>query len=218
MSRLALLSLFCCLSCSLPSPRFNVGQGASATFNDAPCAFRVPKGPWVRCGWLSVPENRKRPGGRTIRLHVAIYKSRSQQPAPDPIVWLVGGPGGRAHTLSSALFERVVEPFLGRRDFIVFDVRGTGYSEPALDCPDRSGEPAKWLPACHERLSAIADLSSYNSAAVAADLADLRRALGLKEWNLLGESYGTRLALVAMRDFPEGIRGCSRFGGAAGSR
>ncbi len=166
----------------------------------------MPKGPWVRCGWLSVPENRKRPGGRTIRLHVAIYKSRSEQPAPDPIIWLVGGPGGRAHTLSSALFERVVEPFLGRRDFIVFDVRGTGYSEPALDCPDSSGAPAQWLPACRERLSAIADLSCYNSAAVAADLADLRRALGLKEWNLLGESYGTRLALIAMRDFPEGIR------------
>ncbi len=62
------------------------------------------------------------------------------------------------------------------------------------------------MPACRERLSSIADLSCYNSAAVAADLADLRRALGLREWNLMGESYGTRLALLAMRDHPEGIR------------
>ena len=50
------------------------------------------------------------------------------------------------------------------------------------------------------------DLSAYNSVESAADLNDLRLALGYDEWNLLGVSYGTRLALTAMRDFPEGIR------------
>jgi pimeloyl-ACP methyl ester carboxylesterase len=197
--RLSVLPFVLCLSCS-------PGTSVRVAFTEAACAFAPAKGASVRCGWLTVPENRNRPDGRAIRLHVAVYRSRAGKPAPDPIVWLVGGPGGRAHRLASALFSRVVEPFLGRRDFIVLDVRGTGYSDPALDCKDRSGEPARWLPACRERLSAIADLSCYNSAAVAEDLADLRRALGLKEWNLLGESYGTRLALIALRDRPEGIR------------
>ncbi|HWR51091.1 MAG TPA: alpha/beta hydrolase [Bryobacteraceae bacterium] len=201
----------CCTGCSPLSPQQSTPTGSggfdvSARFGAAPCAFKVPRGARVRCGWLTVPENRSKPSGRTIRLHVAIYGSRSAQPAPDPIVWLVGGPGGRAHVLSSNLFERVVEPYLGSRDFIVVDVRGTGYSEPALNCPDPSGPASQWLPACRERLSSIADLTSYNSAAVAADLADLRRALGIREWNLLGESYGTRLALVAMRDQSQGIR------------
>ena len=35
---------------------------------------------------------------------------------------------------------------------------------------------------------------------------DLRRALGIPEWNLYGVSYGTRLALATMRDYPQGIR------------
>jgi pimeloyl-ACP methyl ester carboxylesterase len=107
---------------------------------------------------------------------------------------------------ASKLFERVVQPFIAKRDFIVVDLRGSGYSQPALDCPDRSGPAAQWMRTCRERLSSIADLDCYNSAAVAADLADLRRALGIREWNLLGESYGTRYALTAMRDQPEGIR------------
>jgi pimeloyl-ACP methyl ester carboxylesterase len=50
------------------------------------------------------------------------------------------------------------------------------------------------------------NLAAYNSAESAADLNDLRLALGYKKWNLFGVSYGTRLALTAMRDFPEGIR------------
>jgi pimeloyl-ACP methyl ester carboxylesterase len=50
------------------------------------------------------------------------------------------------------------------------------------------------------------DLSQYNSVVSAHDLQDLRRALNVKSWNLHGRSYGSRLALVAMRVSPEGIR------------
>jgi pimeloyl-ACP methyl ester carboxylesterase len=50
------------------------------------------------------------------------------------------------------------------------------------------------------------DLAQYNSAVSARDLEDLRRALGYEHWNLFGHSYGSRLALVAMRDAPQGIR------------
>lgn len=58
------------------------------------------------------------------------------------------------------------------------------------------------LTECRARLTADGvNLSAYNSAASAADLDDLRQALGYETWNLLGVSYGTRLALTAMRDF-----------------
>ena len=60
---------------------------------------------------------------------------------------------------------------------------------------------------CHDRLvSEDINLAAYNSAESAADLNDLRLTLGYEEWNLVGISYGTRLALTAMRDYPEGIR------------
>ncbi|RPJ72431.1 MAG: alpha/beta fold hydrolase [Acidobacteria bacterium] len=195
---------------SLPATARAAKQGGdppspAAGFATAPCAFHVPAGQKVRCGWLTVPENRVGPGGRTIRLHVAIYASRSPHPAPDPIVWLVGGPGGRAHDLSSRLFHRVVAPYLATRDFIVLDVRGTGYSQPALSCPEDRTAPG-WLQACRDHLRTVADLSCYNSASVAADLADLRRALRIREGNIFAESYGTRLALSTLRDCPEGVR------------
>ena len=50
------------------------------------------------------------------------------------------------------------------------------------------------------------DLADYHSEASAADLEALRVALGYRKWNVLGISYGGRLALATMRSFPEGIR------------
>ena len=50
------------------------------------------------------------------------------------------------------------------------------------------------------------DLAAYNSAENAADLADLRTALGIDGWNLYGVSYGSNLAMSELRDHPEGIR------------
>lgn len=194
------LAALACAACALPPPRQH------ALFDFAPCAFEIPQRASVRCGWLTVPENRANPNTRDIRLHIAIYKSTSAAPKPDPIVWLVGGPGGRAHFLSSKLYSRVVAPYLWNRDFIVMDVRGTGHSQPALDCPERDDPPRAWVRPCRERLARTADLSAYHSAAVAQDLADLRDALGIAEWNVFGESYGTRLALTAARDAPQGIR------------
>ena len=61
--------------------------------------------------------------------------------------------------------------------------------------------------ACHDRLADEGvDLASFTTPDSAADLADLRVALGYDEWNVYGLSYGTRLAMEAMRSHPEGIR------------
>jgi pimeloyl-ACP methyl ester carboxylesterase len=63
------------------------------------------------------------------------------------------------------------------------------------------------ITACRERLTTTgADLAAYNTRENAADIADLRVALGIEEWNVYGVSYGTDLALQLLRDHPEGIR------------
>jgi pimeloyl-ACP methyl ester carboxylesterase len=172
----------------------------SAEFQLAPCAFEPPKNTTVQCGWLDVAECRSRPGGKRLRLHVARYRSTAPAPRVDPIVWLVGGPGGAGHTLSTALFDQVVRPYLAKRDFIVLDPRGVGYSRPELQCAEADL-------GCYQRLKASGfSIECYNSVEFASDLEDLRRALGVRQWNLIGESYGTHLAMVAMRLFPAGIR------------
>ena len=112
--------------------------GQQPRYERTKCQFSVPNGHPIECGYLTVPENRQQTQGRsrTIRLHVAIVKSTSQNPHPDPVVFLGGGPGG--FTLDGIDF--IIAEFsdvLKERDLIVFDQRGVGYSEPSLDCPEQ---------------------------------------------------------------------------------
>jgi pimeloyl-ACP methyl ester carboxylesterase len=171
-----------------------------------------------------VPENRGRPESPRIRLHVAIFRSRTGLFVPDPVVHLAGGPGSSSLDVAAYMFGQGLDAVLNRRDLILFDQRGTGYSQPRLDCSEREtvtplvldgslppeGIRQAILDAfrrCRERLLAQGiDLSAYHSAASAADLNDLRLALGYEKLNLYAVSYGTRLALTTMRDFPAAVR------------
>jgi pimeloyl-ACP methyl ester carboxylesterase len=77
----------------------------------------------------------------------------------------------------------------------------------ALPEDERRSRVRQAMMQCSERMAAAGvDLGAYHSANSARDLAALRVALGYDEWNLFGVSYGTRLALVTMRDQPQGIR------------
>ena len=122
------------------------------------------------------------------------------------------------------MFGQGLDAILDQRDFILFDQRGTGYSQTRLDCPERSSITGTLLERglasqgmdqiildafrrCRDRLVGQGiDLSAYHSAASAADLNDLRLALGYDKLNLYAVSYGTRLALTLMRDHPEAVR------------
>ena len=171
------------------------------------------------CGYLKVPENRAKDSGRKIEIAYAIIKSKATDVPADPVVYLMGGPGGSS--LESIRY-RSNHPVTEQRDFILVDQRGTGFSRPRL-CP-AIGEstvnimagnlsPEEEYLQLKEKATACktlliragVDLGAYNSRENAADLEDLRNHLGYKKWNLYGGSYGTRLALTMMRDYPEGI-------------
>ncbi|MFF0887108.1 alpha/beta fold hydrolase [Streptomyces sp. NPDC003456] len=194
-----------------PSPRFE------------PAACPTTYGPLehTRCGFLVVPEKRSHPTGRTLRLAVALVRSASPAPRPDPIVFLTGGPG--ADALGN--IEELTEAGVNRdRDLVVLSQRGTFSSQRPLLCPEidqfyadrvhlRYDAPstgdryAGAAARCHERLTAQGvDPTAYNTSENAADVADLRKALGIREWNVLSHSYGTQLALTYMRMFPQGVR------------
>ena len=191
-------------------------------FEQADCRFSVERE--VRCGYLVVPADRSDPEGAEVRLHVAVFSSDDPDPEPDPVIYLEGGPGGDALETVPFSFEDRFGPYLVNRDLVMFDQRGTGYSEPSLACPESRqldfelldevlsveeyvARQIEAVEACHDRLQDEGvDLSLFDSAASAADVADLGRALGYEEWNLYGISYGTRLALTVMRDHPEHIR------------
>ena len=216
-----------------PLPEPTATPEPVAVFEEAVCPFDLPEGQaegeTVECGYLVVAEDRAEPDGATIRLAVAIFRQPDGDPETDPILYLEGGPGGSPLEMIDLVFDQVYAPvFAANRDLILFDQRGVGFSEPALDCPavveletelldnELGGreltDPEMYdllletLLDCEEDLKAVADLSAYNTLANAADVDDLRRALGYDQVNLWGISYGTRLALEVMRDYPEGIR------------
>jgi pimeloyl-ACP methyl ester carboxylesterase len=189
-------------------------------FEKAECPFSVPIGYRIDCGFVSVPEDRLQSGSPTIKIGVAVVHSRAAQPAPDPIFFLNGGPGG---ALVAALPNMLAgfDPLLSGRDAVFFDQRGAGWSQPSLVCPEvealkiaeLKGQPfsleeslAPYL-ACRDRLQgAGVNVAAYNTIENAADVDDLRRALGYEQINLFGVSYGTMLAQVIVRDYPDHIR------------
>ncbi|MEL6865045.1 MAG: alpha/beta fold hydrolase [Bacteroidota bacterium] len=182
---------------------------------------KIPKGQKYTFGYLSVLENRSNPNSQIIQLPVYIFKSRNPNPQPDPIIYTVGGPG--ASTMRSAQYMKYYQ-YLDDRDFILIEQRGNYYARPHLDCPEwadavyQSNLPgfeesnsealfAKAAKTCKERLIKKGiDLNSYHTREIAADIADLRKALGFDQYNLLTISYSTKIAQVLLRDYPEGIR------------
>lgn len=210
-----------------PSPAHPAPIAQSQSrFEPGPCPFEEagPEDGTIDCGTLIVPENRDRAGGRDLRLAVAIVRSRAENPRPDPVVFLSGGPGGAIVRFARQFADGgLFRAIRAERDLVLWDQRGTGYSEPTL-CPDLAGRlvAVDLLPGtaghrisaavevvaeCRRRMEAEdLDFSAYNSATSALDLDDLRRALGYERWNVFGASYGTRLALTAARDVPGGIR------------
>jgi pimeloyl-ACP methyl ester carboxylesterase len=176
------------------------------------------------CGYLIVPENRAKPHGRMVRLAVAIFKSPIQPAAPDPVVFLNGGPGAPTIRALGGLSEASLPVLVGDRDLILVDQRGTGLSQPSLACPEVNAATLHALNpqlnpqraatlalqavhACHDRLvRSGVDLHAYTTLTDAADIAALGPALGYSRVNLMGGSYGTRLALTVMRLYPGAIR------------
>jgi pimeloyl-ACP methyl ester carboxylesterase len=195
-------------------------------FQAGPCPFDLPagveEGVDVSCGNFQTPERYDEPDGPTISLAVAVIKSTSSNPQADPIFFAQGGPGGSTlDYFTQVLFD---SPLRAQRDLVLFDQRGTLYSDPALMCPEFLDENIKILDqelsdeeentiyreaadACRERLTSEGvNLSAFNSIENAHDVNALRQALGYEKINFYGVSYGTLLGLHLMRLHPEGLR------------
>ena len=186
-----------------------------------PCAVPIARTERADCLYLTVFEDRTAHGGRTIRLPLVLFHSRAAKPNADPVLFTVGGPGNSTirDVRSGSDFKS-----LDDRDFIAFEQRGTRYAQPQLDCPEfnavddlyfdrnlnfeQAGKAQVAAAAkCYKRLSASGiHLSAYNTAAIADDVADLCKALGLQKVNLMGLSYSTTIDMEVVRRHPTLVR------------
>ena len=68
--------------------------------------------------------------------------------------------------------------------------------------------PVAKVKQCYDSLSKIADLTQYTTTNAVIDLEEIRKWLGYGKINIYGLSYGTRVALVYMKMFPNSIESC----------
>ena len=164
------------------------------------------------CGTLKVYENRATKQGRQIDLNIVVLPALRSDAQPDPLFFLAGGPGQGAAKLAKVvrtIFQRVQND----RDIVLVDQRGTGKSNP-LDCNsdddslqafmETNEQMLERLKACQAKYDA--DLTLYTTPIAMDDLDDVRAFLGYDKINVYGGSYGTRAALVYMRQHGDRVR------------
>ncbi|WP_339932225.1 alpha/beta fold hydrolase [uncultured Brevundimonas sp.] len=162
-------------------------------------------------GFFEVPEDRRDPGSRRIRLSYVRFPSTAARPGP-PIVYLAGGPGGTATGTATGPRFPIFEALRAVADVIAFDQRGTGLSNhipprPASTAPlpvlTRAGITARvrdeFQKAWVDWTAAGVAMRGYNAAESADDIDDLRRHLGVETIDLWGISYGSHLALSVLK-------------------
>jgi pimeloyl-ACP methyl ester carboxylesterase len=197
----------------------NVLNSASGTSRPAlklqPCRLPNRKDE-ARCGKYEVFEDREKKSGRRIVLNVLLLPASSVRPVPDPVFFLAGGPGQGAVNVAETSGPDFMSEVRRDHDIVVIDQRGTGESNP-LHC-DLYGDkrdlqayfaplfPADKLRSCRTRLEKIANLKLYTTSIAMDDFDDVREALGYRQINLVGGSYGTTSALIYLRRHPKRVR------------
>ena len=204
---------------------FAQGDLSEPTFVDTPCSLPnvTPEVlPRLRCGTVAVPRDHDDPTAGHFNLAVVVAKSAEQPSLPDPVVYISGGPGG---PLTIYADYQASHPYAPGRDLILVDQRGTGRSEPRL-CPefiakileadvaavadmteDHLARSRAMYLACRDAATGRGiDLNNFGTTVTAEDFDWVRQALGVTQWNVFGESYGTTVAMTLAAKHPSTLR------------
>ncbi len=207
-------------ACSPPQPAARADAGGDLRYGAItfkPCSLSPGRMEAVeaQCATFAVPEKHDAPQGRKIDLAIAMIPS-SGQAEPDPIVFIAGGPG-QAILDAYPMLHPALKDARRSRNVLLVDARGTGRSH-LLQCDEviaAMTDTAEDLDAqkmralterCRDRLSKTADLRFYATADHIRDLDLVRRALGVDKFNLVGISYGTRVAQQFAARYPQHTR------------
>ena len=164
----------------------------------------------LRCGYLTVAENPQKPNGRQIQIHFVVIPAIKNIYPDQAFLAISGGPGQSAID-QAPVFERAFGKVRQQRDILLIDQRGTGRSN-ILECKeDEIISPLEFayeeiasadeIQACLDSMDA--DVSQYGSETALADFEAVRRHLGYTTLHVYGVSYGSRMAQLYMRHFPE---------------
>ena len=156
---------------------FFSGQ-AQYSWPPEPC---VVQGIEARCGTFLVPENRTKPSGRTIGVNVVVLPALFEPARTDAVTYLAGGPGGAA-TEDAAIRSQQLALLNANHDILLVDQRGTGRSTR------------------HDP-----DVTQYGTRMAMDDLDAVRAALGYRQLDVIGSSYGATAAQVYLKLHPSSV-------------
>jgi pimeloyl-ACP methyl ester carboxylesterase len=164
------------------------------------------------CGKLTIFEDRVTRTGRTIDLNVVVLPAFDQKTKAEPLFDLAGGPGASSVD-GAGFYAGPGKEYRRRHDVVCVDQRGTGQSNrlaiPRHKTPQyylSEMYPVEYVREMRQALEMRADLRKYTTSIAMDDLDDVRAWLGYDRINLFGLSYGTRAALVYLRQHPEHVR------------
>jgi pimeloyl-ACP methyl ester carboxylesterase len=211
MMRLVVISL---LLVALASTAYTQG---TPRFEPADCP---PGTPNTECGFLIVPLYRFN-AEENLEIRVALARYVGGGSTDTPLIFLNGGPGAPIldPTAHSTLWSDLARDI--GQDVIVMDMRGVGRSDPALNCPQLTAEiylDAQLMPVAGANayvealencgvalLNAGVEFEGYTTAAAAEDVNDLRAIFGYTQLDVWGNSYGSRVALMLLREHPDAV-------------
>ena len=170
----------------------------------------------IVCALATVPVDRADPSLGVVDVSLIVWPADGSTTHDGaPLAVLQGGPGG-ASTDMVAYYPR--RPYAQ----VFIDQRGTGFGSSDFDCPELDDVLVETLEAdiddaeriqldayrrCYARISDDPVMEHTDTAAHAADVADVMAALGADRWFVYGVSYGTTIALEVLRASPEGLAG-----------
>ena len=170
-----------------PVAAVGIAVAIDRTFFSGEAQYSWPPEPCVvqgidaRCGTFVVPEDRAKPNGRTIGLHVVVLPAFSKSARTDALTFLAGGPGEAATEQAANLSQQLTLNM--DRDILLVDQRGTGRSNPDGG-----------------------DSSQYGTRMAMNDLDAVRAALGYRQLDVIGSSYGATAAQVYLKLHPSSVR------------
>ncbi len=182
------------------------------------CAVRVDSSFSTRCGYLLVPENRKKPNSSIIKLPFIVVESKSSAKRKDPVLFTSGGPGNSSLGWASGITHSTV---INNRDCIAFEQRGTRYALPNLfgtelaDAIKESyrnnlSKDSMILEGTKRYKKALQskgiDLAGYNTDETVTDIHDLLKVLQIDSVNLFGGSYSGGLMMAVLQRDPSKVR------------
>jgi pimeloyl-ACP methyl ester carboxylesterase len=182
---------------------------ANVAATSAPKVIRVACSPHhlrERCGFVSVPLDRRHPNGRRIKIYFEHYLRRqTSKPATSTVVSIEGGPG-YSTTADRGFRLQVWRPVNARRGLVLIDLRGTGKSH-AIMCPafklHSTGYPARGG-RCAKQLGPDRDF--YDTSQSVQDMQAVLLALHAGKIDLYGDSYGSYAAQAFALRYPHRLR------------